>query len=497
MFTAGYSPLVRPPMSEQLIIGVDLGTSSAKAAAYDLNGGKVASAEVSYPTYSSANGLVEQRPDDWLAAVGDALRSLAVALGNRVRAVAAIGLSAHAPAIVPVRADGTPLLHRVPIWGDTRCIDVGQILLDTIGIDRAWNGPGMVLTAHYPRLAWLIEHAPQVIEQACWLLAPKDLLGLWLTGVARSDPSSGSGAAAWRTDILFACGIAATMLPSLVEPTALTGYLLPQVAQSLGLIPNLPIVTGTNDGAAAAVATGALSTDDIIITLGTNGVIRRVSDAPPPGQYRVAHGVFCWPYVDNLWIVGGHTRVGARALTWLAELLGVTTQDIIDIAATAEPGAGGITCLPYFMGQGTPVDDARVSASLHGLTLNTDHANLCRAVIEGLVFALDDVLQSLPAPTADHIHYRVTGGGARSQLWVQILADILEKPIYTFSSQSALGAALIASVGVDLYPSVGVAVQAMVRPDQILHPNPILRDSYRASKARYRNLRDTLHQSSS
>ena len=181
----------------------------------------------------------------------------------------------------------------------------------------------------------------------------------------------------------------------------------------------------------------------------------------------------------------------------VAELLGVTTQDIIDMAATAEPGAGGLTCLPYFMGQGTPVDDARVSASLHGLTLNTDRANLCRAVIEGLVFALDDVLQSLPAPTADHIHYRVTGGGARSQLWVQILADILEKPIYTFSSQSALGAALIASVGVDLYSSVGVAVQAMVRPDQILHPNPILRDSYRASKARYRNLRDTLHQSSS
>jgi len=466
------------------VLGIDLGTSSAKVAVYSQAGDLLASAETPYLTSYGKPGQVEHNPAHWLAALGDALRRLPV------RHVQAIGLSAHAPAIVPTDGRGTPLLSQVPIWNDLRPVSHGRALLRQVGADALWTGPGAALAAYYPHLHWLATQHPATIQKARWLLSPKDLIGFWLTGEAKSDPSSGAGAAAWRGDLLALCGVSADKLPSLQQPTAITGTLQKKRAAALGLPPGIPVITGLNDGAAASLAANALQVGDVIITLGTNGVVRGVVGAPPAGAARLATGVFCWSYVNGRWIVGGHTRLGANVLGWLATLLDAVTgvEDVLELAAETGAGAGGLLFLPYLLGRGTPYNDDQASGTWHGLTLNSTRQDICRAALEGITFALSDARQALPpSPPNSSIH--ITGGGARSPLWTQIIADVFNQPVRVYSEQPALGAAILAAAGVGMYAGVEQAAAALVRLNREQQPSAANHALYAQVQARFATLR--------
>ena len=443
------------------VLGIDLGTSSVKSAVYNLTGKLLAAAEATYPTTYHQPGQVEQNPEHWIAAISDSLKVLGKQLP--LRDIKAIGLSAHAPAIIPADEDGSPLLASVPIWNDLRCVPNGQWLLNFVGEEYLWTGPGTALAAYYPQLHWLAMHYPDAIRQARWLLSPKDLIGHWLTGQARTDPSTSAGEAQWREDLLELCGVPPNRLPALQQPTDRVGALQQSIANRFDMQSGIPVITGLNDGAAASIAANAFHVGDVIITLGTNGVVRIVADKPTSGPWRLKAGVFCWPYVNGRWIIGGHTRVGANVLGWLSTILGGDVshvEDIIELAATAPPGANGVLFLPYLMGRGTPFNDEQASGSLHGLTLSSDRQSISRAVLEGLTFALCDVYQALPQaaqPTAIHI----TGGGAKSAVWTQIIADIFNYPVKVYSVQPAVGAAIVAAVGVGIYPTVPDAAAKM------------------------------------
>jgi sugar (pentulose or hexulose) kinase len=244
----------------------------------------------------------------------------------------------------------------------------------------------------------------------------------------------------------------------------------------------IPVITGLNDGAAASIAANALQVGDVIITLGTNGVVRVVTTEPTSGRSRITTGVFCWPYVNGLWIVGGHTRVGASVLGWLGAILGgYPIEDIIELAAAAPPGANGVLFLPYLSGRGTPFNDDQTSGSLHGLTLGSDRQSISRAVLEGLIFALYDVYQVLPQ-VAQSTTVHITGGGAKSAIWTQIIADIFNNSVEVYSDQPALGAAILAAVGVGIYPTVVDAAAMMAHLNRQQNPLEQHRDTYRRAQ---------------
>ena len=473
------------------VLGIDLGTSSAKSAAYDISGKLLASAEFAYPTKYHQPGQAEQNPAHWIEATSETLKALGKQLP--LSGIQAIGLSAHAPAIVPIDEDGAPLLASVPIWNDLRCVPHGQSLLTLVGEDHLWTGPGTALSAYYPQLHWLAEHHADPIRKARWLLSPKDVIGYWLTGQAVSDPSSCSGEDQWREDLLELCGVPQNKLPKIQQPTDIVGALMPSIAKQFDMQAGTPVLTGLNDGAAASVATNTFQLGDVIITLGTNGVVRVIASKPASGSWRLESGVFCWPYVNGLWIIGGHTRVGANALGWLAKIMGShidCVEEIVNLAEAAPPGANGVLFLPYLLGRGSPFNDDQSSGSLHGLTLASDRESICRAVLEGLAYALYDVYGALLQP-AQSMVLHITGGGARSSIWTQIIADVFNSPVKVYSAQPALGAAVVAAAGVGFYANLSDAADEMASPSRSQVPIREHRDIYKKGQRTFLQLRKT------
>jgi xylulokinase len=203
-----------------------------------------------------------------------------------------------------------------------------------------------------------------------------------------------------------------------------------------------------------------------MVTIATNGVVRMVCPEAIPPYERLDYGLFCWPYIDDRWIVGGFTKCGASALDWFARLLTDPPQDfdgLLAEAADSPAGSRGVTFMPYLMGRGTPHADPTAQGSFMGLTLAHQRGDLVRALLEGVAFALRDILEHFVEAGKPVRRVHIAGGGARSPLWRQIIADVLGHPVSYYAGDSTLGAAIVASVGLGLHPDFPLAVHAMTR----------------------------------
>lgn len=453
-------------MGEALFLGLDLGTTNAKAAAYDGRGMVVGTGVAAYPTSYPQPGWAEQRPADWLTALTIATRQLLVMLGERKADLVAVGLSAHGPGVVLVDAAGQPLLATSPTWQDTRCLAQGQWLIDTVGL--GWAGQGMPENSFPPKLCWIVEHYPTAAAQARYALGVKDFIAHWLTGEFATEPTSTGGGQAWWEPVFAACDWSSARLPPIVPSTTVNGRVRRAVAESLGLPHALPVVIGLGDGAAATLSMGVLQPGEMVLTLATAGVIRTVLAQPLAPHLRLAHNLFYWPYVDEQWIAGGQLKAAASALEWFARSHGETSLDTLLAAAEqSPPGSRGVTFLPYLMGRGSPDPNPAATGAFLGLTLNSQRGDLTRAVLEGVAFefrGLFDELLLLGQPCAE---LRISGGGARSVLWRQILANVLARPLTYYTADSTLGAATVAAVGCGYYGKLAEAVAAMVHPGEI------------------------------
>jgi xylulokinase len=445
-----------------LLIGLDLGTTNAKAAAYTLDGDMVAQASVGYPTLYPQPGRAEQRPADWIAALRRVLRELMISLGERRRELAGIGLSAHGPGLVLVDADRKLLTDPCATWQDERFIPRGQCLLDAVGPE--WLGLGMPRSGFPARLLWMVEEQPEAAARAAYALGIKDYLVGWLTGSFATEPSSGPGRADWWPPVFDAAGWPLERLAPVLPSTATAGGLRDDLAQELGLPPGLPVIMGLNDGASATLASAMTQPGDAMVTVATNGVVRLVLGEPITPLDRLGYALFCWPYVDDLWMAGGFAKCGASALDWFARLLADPQPDfdrLFTEAAESPPGSRGVTFVPYLIGRGSPDADPTAQGSFLGLTLAHQRADLARAVLEGVAFALRDILEHFGYMGKTVRCVRISGGGARSPVWRQIVADVLGYPLRYYAGDSTLGAAIVASVGLGLHSDFLSAVGAM------------------------------------
>ncbi len=453
-----------------VVIGIDLGTSEAKAIAIGVDGRLMGIGRAGYPTDFGPDGRAEQDPAAWWAAVAAAVRSLRV----DPAAVAGICGVAQGPTLVAVDAAGDALRPAIT-WQDRRVRAAGFGFL--------------------PSMTWLARTEPDVVDRAAWLLPACDALGLWLTGVAATSTQAHD--AGPDTASLTLAGVPPAKVPPGQPFGSPLGALRPSAASALGLRAGIPVVTGVNDGAASMLGAGLRYAGDAVDTGGTSGGIAIYAD------HAVAvPGLYCAPApLPGRWAVGGAMAALGASVDWLrSAVLGDrwTVEELFAEAAAVPAGAGGVTFLPYLAGERAPVFDDAARGAFSGLALEHGRGHLVRAVLEGAAYAMRSVAEPLAAAGAPVLELRLAGRTTPGDVWGQIKADVLGVPVAipVVGETAVLGAAILAAAGSGAASGLVEAVGAMTAVARRLAPNPAHRAThdvgYEAYRALYPALRGAL-----
>ena len=453
------------------LVGLDIGTTGVKALALSPEGAVIGRAEEEYPLSTPRPGWAEQDPDDWVRAAEAALSRLG---GGE----ASLGLSGQMHGLVCLDSD-LRVLRPAILWNDQRTGAECAEIEERIGLERliALTGNRALPGFTAPKLLWLRRHEPDVYARIQHVLLPKDYVRLRLTGERATDAADASGTLLfdvpgrrWSDEVLEALELPAAWLPPAYES------------------PEVPAAPGAGDQAAAALGVGVDRPGPLSIVLGTSGVVfAALPGFAADAQARVH--AFCHA-APGSWHAMGVMLSAAGSLRWLRDAVGGTYAELIAEAERWPPGAEGLTFLPYLQGERTPHADPNARGAFVGLTLRHDRGALVRAVLEGVAYGLRDSLELLRGLGVDADVGRVSGGGARSDLWLRIVATVfglpLERPVV--EEGSAYGAALLAGVAAGSFADVHEAVEACVRTSGRIEPEPSWRDAYEAGYARFRAL---------
>jgi xylulokinase len=437
-----------------MYIGVDVGTSGTKVILTDANAETLASYVAEYKLYSPRNGYAEQDALDWRNAAFKGIRAVLEQSGARGADVRAIGLSGQMHGLVPLNADGDPLRKAI-IWCDQRSGAEAALLTEIFGretlIEKTGNPAMTGFTA--AKLLWFKNNEPSVFAMCKHVLLPKDYIRLCLTGGFATDISDAAGtqlmniiSGDWDSELLAGLGISREILPRIHESAEHVGTISQYAASRTGLKAGTPVVAGAADNAAAAIGCGIISEGNALTTLGSSAVIYAVSDKPRiDGQGRV-HTLRA--SVPGKWTIMSCTQAAGMSLKWLRETFGFTeTYSELDrLAAEIPVGSDRLIYLPFLNGERSPNPDPDARGVFIGLNSAHTKANVVRAVLEGVAFsqrACLDVFREIGINITDMIS---TGGGSKSRLWRQILADLYNCPVKALGSDdgAAMGAAVLA-----------------------------------------------------
>jgi xylulokinase len=468
-----------------LCVGLDVGTSGLKAVALDAEGRVVAEASADYPLLTPAPGWTEQDPNAWWRAAAEALRSLTEQVG--AERIGAVGVSGQMHGMVALDRDGAPLRPAL-LWNDQRTAAEVALIERTLPRDELVRRTGnpAVTGFQLPKILWLRTHEPDGFARLRSVLFPKDWIAFRLTGERRSEATDASGSGAFRIDtrdwdeeLLASLDLDPALLPDLVASDAVVGEVGRAVAQETGLRPGTPVVAGAGDNAAAATALGlgAAAPELGSVSLGTSGVLFATAPGPTPDPLGRVH---LFAHADGGWTLLGVTLAAAGSLAWWLRTL-APHDDVgarVERALARPAGAGGVTFTPFLTGERSPFLDPDLRGGFAGLSLAAEPDDLVRAVLEGVAFSLADVW-SVMRPLGVPDRLLATGGGARGDGWVRLVADVLGVPIGVPAHVpgAAHGAAVLA------WRALGTAVPAPT-VERWLEPRPS--PALAAAYARYR-----------
>jgi xylulokinase len=473
-----------------MFLGIDLGTSSLKAVVLDVDGAIAGSASAAYSITTAQPGWVESDPQDWWQAAASATRK---ASREHAADIAAVGVSGQMHGVVLSDDLGEPLRPAI-LWADSRSrrqLDAYSEL-SSEQRRRLANPPATGMAG--PTLLWLREHERPHYRAAHWALQPKDWLRLRLIQEPATEPSDASGtllydltADYWAKDVLAALDLRIDFLAPIRESTEICGVLGRAAAEALGLRPNLPVVGGAADTAAAAIAGGLLEPGPAQLTIGSGAQVIAPRDRlaiDPTARthlYRAA--------AADRWYAMAAMQNAGTALEWVRTTLGASWDDVYAEAFTVPPGAQGLVFLPYLTGERTPYFDASARGAWVGLGLGHGRGHLLRAALEGVAFAIRQGLEALLATGVPVSELRLAGGGSLHPGWRQLLADVLERPLLAtpIASASALGAALLAGVGFGAWPDVRRVANMAGPPQLVASPGPEA-EAYREPYLLFRQL---------
>jgi xylulokinase len=439
-----------------ITLGIDLGTSGVKALLLD-DGQPRAVASAPLAVSRPHPGWSEQDPAEWWRATSDCLDALKAEHPRTLAAVRAIGLSGQMHGATLLGADGETL-RPCMLWNDGRSAAQCEALeAPALGLRERTGNPAMPgFTA--PKLLWVREHEPEVFARLAKVLLPKAWLRWRLCGEFAEDMSDASGtlwldvgARDWSAPLLAACGLDESHMPRLVEGTEPTGTLRQEWVSRWGFEQAPVLAGGAGDNAAGAVGVGAVAPGDAFLSLGTSGVLWATTAGFAPAPQRAVHA-FCHA-LPHTWHQMGVMLSAAASLAWWAGVTGRDEASLLDEVANSGP-ADGDACwfAPYLSGERTPHNDAQVRGGFLHLSAGTRRADMTRALIEGVAYAFRDMRDALAAAGTTIAEADLIGGGARSDVWSQTLADVLDLPLHQVAGSQhgcALGAARLARVAAD------------------------------------------------
>jgi len=461
-----------------VLVGLDAGTTGVKALALSPEGEVVARAERGYPLSTPRPGWSEQDPEDWWRASEAALADLGVE-------PAGIGLSGQMHGLVCLDSEERVLRPAI-LWNDQRTGAECEEIEARVGLERliALTGNRALTGFTAPKLLWVRRHEPEVYARIAHVLLPKDYVRLRLTGARAIDVADASGTLLfdvagrrWSDEVLGALELPAAWLPEALESPEVSGHWS-----------GIPVAAGSGDQSAAALGVGIDRPGPVSVVLGTSGVVLAALPGFQADPQARVHA-FCHA-VPGGWQAMGVMLSAAGSLAWLRDVAGGTFDELTGEAAGWAPGAEGLTFLPYLQGERTPHADPGARGAFAGLSLRHDRGALARAVLEGVAYGLRDSLDLLRALGVEAEVGRVSGGGARSDLWLTIVASALGIPLERTVSEegSAYGAALLGGVAAGVFADVHEAVAACVRVRDTVEPEPGWREAYEDGHRRYQAL---------
>ncbi len=480
-------------------LGIDVSTTATKALLIDTSGTVVAVAASEYPFETPHPLWSEQHPDLWWVGAQQSIRAVLKQSGINPLQVAGIGLTGQMHGLVLLDAAGEVLRPAI-LWNDQRTQAQCDEIHRRMGRSRFIQITGNVALTGFtaPKILWVKENEPAVYARAAHVLLPKDFVRYKLTGEFAMDKADGAGTVLmdlrqrdWSDEVLAALEIPRNWMPPLFEGPQITGHLTLAAAQATGLKVGLPVVAGGGDQAAQAVGVGAIGEGIVALTLGTSGVVFATTGGAfiePEGRLHA----FCHA-VPGQWHLMGVMLSAAGSLRWYRDTFapGQAYDDLLAPAAQVDPGSDGLFFLPYLTGERTPHPDPLARGAFVGLTVRHSMAHITRSVLEGVAFGLKDSFELMKAAGLARIdQVRVSGGGARSALWRQILADVFDSELVTVNSTegAALGAALLAGVGVGTWTNVASACDATLQVTGSTRPTEVGVARYRHAYPLYREL---------
>jgi len=487
------------------LLGIDVSTTGVKALLID-EGGNVDGTVTTPLSLSTPKPLwSEQDPADWWDGAVNSIRRVLSDTGVAGDGVVAVGLTGQMHGLTLLDEAGEPLRPAI-LWNDQRtgpqCDEIRQRLGKKRLIQVTGNDALTGFTA--PKILWVREHEPDVFAQARHILLPKDYVRFKLTDTFATDRAGAAGTLLldvktrdWSAEVLQALEVPLEWLPRTHEGPEITGHISAEVAQATGLKAGTPVVGGGGDQAAQAVGVGAVRPGIVALTLGTSGVVFASTGQPfiePEGRLHA----FCHA-VPGRWHLMGVMLSAAGSLRWYRDTLApdVDYDALLEPTVEVPPGSEGLLFLPYLTGERTPHADPLARGAFVGLTVRHTRPHLTRAVLEGVAFGLRDSFELIKSAGLAQINQvRVSGGGAKSHLWRQILADVLNVELVTVNTAegAAYGAALLGGVGAGIWPDVDTACQAVVKQTGSTLPQPEIVAQYERIYALYGQLYPSLLQ---
>lgn len=489
--------------SDDGLLGIDIGTSGLKCLLVDRAGRVVGQALREYAPETPQPGWAEQDPETWVQAAVSAVSEAVDRAGVSRASVAGLSFSGQMHSAVCLDADGRRLRPAI-LWLDQRSAAQVAAFRNQVGAAQLaeWTGnplmPGFMLAT----LLWLKEAEPEAWRRLRRVLLPKDYVRFRLTGEAGSDYSDASSTGmlnvrerVWCGELLDAAGIPEEVLPRLYESADQAGRLTPQMAEAMHLVGGLPVVCGAGDQEAQAVGNGLIRPGQVSCTIGTGGQLFTPIDRYQFDPQLRLH-TFCHS-VPGQWHWQAATLAAGLSLRWLRDqvLAGrYSYQEMADAAASIQPGAEGLVYLPYLAGERTPHMDPSARGVFCGLTLRHTWKHMARAVMEGVVFSMRDGLELMQEMGLSVDRIVASGGAAQHPLWLQLQADILAAEVVHSETQeaAAYGAALLAGIGVGVYPDFSVACASVHYSDEVYRPRTEISARYQELYQIYRGLYSAL-----
>lgn len=487
------------------LLGLDLSTTGSKALLLDESGTVVAVASSPHSLSTPRPLWSEQDPQEWWSATRQAIGKVLAQEESAADRIQAVGLTGQMHGLVLLDEAGEVLRPAI-LWNDQRTQDQCDEIHDRVGQERLIRITGNPMLTGFtaPKMLWVRQNEPEIYARVRTMLLPKDYIRYRLSGEIATDVAGGSGTnlfdlgeRSWSSELLDLLEIEPNLLPPIFESAALCAEVSSKGASETGLRGGTPIVAGAGDQAAQAVGVGAVEPGVLALTLGTSGVVFASTGAPhldPEGRLHA----FCHALPDT-WHLMGVMLSAAGSLAWFRDMLAPTTsfEDLMLEAASAPAGSEDLLFLPYLSGERTPHADPLARGAFVGLTLRHRRAEMIRSVIEGVAFGLRDSFELIrEVQPAGMQEIRISGGGARSVLWRQILASVLGESLVSVdaSEGAALGAALLAGVGAGVWPDVVSACRVTVRLGERTDSNVSDIEMYESAYRRYRRLYPALRE---